>query len=313
MPTDDKRDKPGGPAKSPQRDREAEAGSSDGDQDRPTVSPPFDPAEFAQQVLRDSPAAGTSATRREARTSPARGPMPTLTDASELEDARQRSIADDESKPRRPTPQSTISLANARAPSVIPPRKRRESGPRSGKITLRADDSVNEQVTKPPPPLRVDEGSEPPPFSETIDEPPSTKEAPAVGAKPAKAPDAVPTVQEMEDRVSLGDYTGALDIAERLLTDDPNHAAANAVADNCRGVLKKMYVARIGPMERVPIVMVPRDQLRWLSIDHRAGFVLSLIDGVSSLEMLLDVSGMPELDALRILSDLAQQRIISFR
>jgi pyrroline-5-carboxylate reductase len=28
--------------------------------------------------------------------------------------------------------------------------------------------------------------------------------------------------------------------------------------------------------------MVARDQLRWLSIDHRAGFVLSLVDGVSS-------------------------------
>ena len=34
---------------------------------------------------------------------------------------------------------------------------------------------------------------------------------------------------------------------------------------------------RIGPLDRVPVVMVPRDQLRWLSIDHRAGFVLSLV------------------------------------
>jgi hypothetical protein len=59
--------------------------------------------------------------------------------------------------------------------------------------------------------------------------------------------------------------------------------------------------------------MVPRDQLRWLSIDHKAGFVLSLVDGVSSLEMIIDVSGMPELDTLRILSELAQQRIISLR
>ena len=74
-------------------------------------------------------------------------------------------------------------------------------------------------------------------------------------------------------------------------------------AESCRGVLKQMYTARIGPLDRVPLVMVARDQLRWLSIDHRAGFVLSLVDGVSSLEMILDVSGMPELDALRILSD----------
>ena len=225
--------------------------------------------------------------------------------------ARQRSMAEtDPPRGRRPTPQSTISLANARAPSVIPPRRRKESRPNSGKITLRADDEVNDQITKPPPPLAEEGGSEPPPFSDIIDQPPSTKQAPAVGAA---APEAPPTVQEMNDRVALGDYTGALDIAERLIAADPAHAEANAVAASCRGVLKKMYVARIGPMDRVPIVMVPRDQLRWLSIDHRAGFVLSLVDGVSTLEMLLDVSGMPELDALRILSDLAQQRIISFR
>ena len=74
-----------------------------------------------------------------------------------------------------------------------------------------------------------------------------------------------------------------------------------------------MYTARIGPLDRVPIVVVPRDQLRWLSIDHRAGFVLSLVDGVSSLEMVLDVSGMPLLDVLRILYELVQQRVIAFR
>jgi hypothetical protein len=59
--------------------------------------------------------------------------------------------------------------------------------------------------------------------------------------------------------------------------------------------------------------MVAREQLRWLSIDHRAGFLLSHVDGVSSLEMILDVSGMPLLDALKILAELQQQRVISFR
>jgi hypothetical protein len=130
---------------------------------------------------------------------------------------------------------------------------------------------------------------------------------------PPPAPPPPPTAQEMNDRVSLGDYTGALEIAEKLLEVDPEDEAIKVVAESCRGILKQMYTARIGPLDRVPLVMVARDQLRWLSIDHRAGFVLSLVDGVSSLEMILDVSGMPELDALRILSELAQQRIISFR
>ena len=38
--------------------------------------------------------------------------------------------------------------------------------------------------------------------------------------------------------------------------------------------------AKLGPLDRVPMVVVPRTQMRWLSIDHRAGFVLSLVDGL---------------------------------
>src|SRR5439155_22020444 len=100
-------------------------------------------------------------------------------------------------------------------------------------------------------------------------------------------------IREMRDRVSLGDYTGALEIAESILQIDPVNTDAIQCADECRMTLQQMYTARIGPMDRVPVVMVPREQLRWLSIDHRAGFLLSHIDGVSSLEMILDVSGMP--------------------
>ncbi|HEX7663489.1 MAG TPA: hypothetical protein VF407_03220, partial [Polyangiaceae bacterium] len=120
-------------------------------------------------------------------------------------------------------------------------------------------------------------------------------------------------IGEMRDRFSLGDYSGALVVAEAILEGEPKHAEALQVASHCRRVLEQMYIARIGPLTRVPVVAVPRDQLRWLSIDHRAGFLLSHVDGVSTLEMILDVSGMSPLDALRILFELAQQRVITFK
>jgi hypothetical protein len=146
---------------------------------------------------------------------------------------------------------------------------------------------------------------------------PPPSPAPAPAPAPPAAPEAPGSfdaqIREMRDRFSLGDYTGALVLAEGLLEDAPDVAEVRECAENCRQVLRQMYTARIGPLDRVPVVTVARDQLRWLSIDHRAGFVLSHIDGVSSLEMILDVSGMPLLDALRILCELAQQRIISFR
>ena len=117
----------------------------------------------------------------------------------------------------------------------------------------------------------------------------------------------------MRERFSLGDYSGALEIAEAILARDPVNAEALRCDEECRAKLVHMYTARIGPIDRVPMVVVAREQLRWLSIDHRAGFLLSHIDGVSSLEMILDVSGMPLLDALKILCELSQQRVITFR
>jgi hypothetical protein len=127
------------------------------------------------------------------------------------------------------------------------------------------------------------------------------------------APDAYDPVGEMHDRFSLGDYSGALVIAESLLDENPSHEQARRYAENCRSILEQMYAARLGAMDRVPFLAVPRDQLRWLSLDHRAGFVLSHVDGTSNLQEILDISGMPTLDALRILFELSQQRVIGFR
>ncbi|MBX3189375.1 MAG: hypothetical protein KF819_20295 [Labilithrix sp.] len=272
------------------------------------------------------------------RPKPARTREPTLAEIEAAKNAVRSPIG------RRATPGGLLSLANQRIPSNLPPRK--ES---IGALDAVEKEWV-ELATRPPPPgamdetppdlddddRNADEGATkpPPPHQQALidatslaDNPPSTKQAPDLVAAAARASAASgapaarsvpaesgpPTAQEMNDRVSLGDYSGALEIAEKLLALDPSDAAAEACAESCRDVLRKMYTARIGPLDRVPMVMVARDQLRWLSIDHRAGFVLSLVDGVSSLEMILDVSGMPELDALRILSELAQQRIISFR
>ena len=117
----------------------------------------------------------------------------------------------------------------------------------------------------------------------------------------------------MRERFSLGDYTGALEMSELILTSDPGNLEAAECGENCRSVLESMYAARLGPLERIPMVVLPRAQMRWLSMDHRAGFILSLIDGSSSVEMILDVSGMPKLDALRILLELVQQKIVAFR
>jgi hypothetical protein len=119
------------------------------------------------------------------------------------------------------------------------------------------------------------------------------------------------TMQDMQDRYAVGDFTGALVVAESILDANPEHEDAKRYAQSCREVLTQMYAARIGPMDQIAVVAVPPDQITWLSLDHRAGFLLSLVDGVSSIEEILDISGMTRLDALRIMYTLVQQNVIT--
>ena len=119
-----------------------------------------------------------------------------------------------------------------------------------------------------------------------------------------------PLETQMRDRYAAGDFTGALVLAETLLDGSPTHADALRFADSCRDVLVQMYSARLGSLDQPVYVAVPADQVRWLNLDHRAGFLLSLVDGSSTIEELLDISGMPRLDALRIVYTLFEQQVI---
>jgi hypothetical protein len=250
------------------------APSADDDRsERPTLAPPFDVEAFARSST-------GPASRRFSTDSPTEAPPPgeqrseriTMTNEVELEKARAESVRLGE--PVRYRTPSALSIVNARMPSspILP--AARSPTPSSIEAAV----------------LGVVNSSPAPEITErTIEDP----------------------IAEMRERFSLGDYTGALEMAELILAEDPATVEAEECAENCRSVLEKMYAARLGPLSRRPSVLVARAQLRWLSLDHRAGFVLSLIDGTSTLDMILDLSGMPRLDALRILLELVQQKVVA--
>jgi hypothetical protein len=120
-----------------------------------------------------------------------------------------------------------------------------------------------------------------------------------------------PELVAMKDRYATGDFSGALIVAEGILDTFPHHEEALRCRERCADVLAQMYLARLGSLAQIVRVALSGDEIRWLSLDHRAGFLLSLIDGESSIETLLDISGMPRLEALRILYGLLDQRVIA--
>jgi hypothetical protein len=104
---------------------------------------------------------------------------------------------------------------------------------------------------------------------------------------------------EVRARYALDDLTGALQMAELVLGSDETNVEAKQFASSCRQRLEQLYTSQLGPLDAVPRVDVPDTDIRWLGLDHRAGFMLSRIDGLTSLDELLDLSGMERLEALK--------------
>ena len=62
----------------------------------------------------------------------------------------------------------------------------------------------------------------------------------------------------------------------------------------------------------VLVVQMSVDNLKRLPLDHRAGFLLSRIDGSIDLETLVEVAALPRHDVLRMVRDLADSGVVAF-
>jgi CRP-like cAMP-binding protein len=115
---------------------------------------------------------------------------------------------------------------------------------------------------------------------------------------------------QMRERLEIGDYSGALAAAEEVAKSGDEDPEVRRVGEECRRVLVGMYESRIGSFHRAPVVVVSPHELIWRSLDATAGFILSRIDGTSTFEDIVDISGLPRFETCRILNQLLQDGII---
>lgn len=63
----------------------------------------------------------------------------------------------------------------------------------------------------------------------------------------------------------------------------------------------KTPLDQLGGPDAVPRIAISGTALRALTLDHREGFLLSCVDGYSSIEEILDIAGVERNEALQIL------------
>lgn len=117
-------------------------------------------------------------------------------------------------------------------------------------------------------------------------------------------------LQRATELQELDDHSGARELLLQAQALDPEAPeVARALAES-EQTLQALYESKLGKLGVVPRIRLRDDEVIWLNLDHRAGFILAQIDGSLSFDDLFSVSGMSRLDTARILVQLLEQRVI---
>jgi hypothetical protein len=113
--------------------------------------------------------------------------------------------------------------------------------------------------------------------------------------------------------VALNDFSGALELLGKVLERKAGDKDAQQLHDLCEQNLTSMFESKIGAMEARPRIAIPPDEIIWLNLDPRAGFVLAQIDGEVSFEDLYAICGLKRLDLARILCQLLEEGVVEVK
>jgi hypothetical protein len=111
-------------------------------------------------------------------------------------------------------------------------------------------------------------------------------------------------------RLALDDVDGALDALGPIGPGHPERAEAERLTEAIEARLLAICTTRVGSLSRAPEVILRDQQLIWMSMNHRVGYLLSQIDGRMTYEDLIALSGMSKADTLRILCRLLAEGVI---
>jgi tetratricopeptide (TPR) repeat protein len=118
-------------------------------------------------------------------------------------------------------------------------------------------------------------------------------------------------MQAAKELFALGDFSGSLELIEKILHLDPGHGEARDYLRQNEATLIAMYESKLGAMGAIPRLAIKPEEVMWLNLDHRAGFLLAQIDGAVDYEALFALSGLPRLDTARILANLIADGVIT--
>ena len=123
----------------------------------------------------------------------------------------------------------------------------------------------------------------------------------------ADSPDASVVVEFSEQSIDGYDPFGGL-----VPFDEPDEESPLSKASATRTVPPPAAQLTLTERQSIPRRLTALADMSKLKIDHRAGFLLAHIDGMQTLEEILDVCAMPAEEALALIANLKASGVIEF-
>jgi hypothetical protein len=124
--------------------------------------------------------------------------------------------------------------------------------------------------------------------------------------------------RSLDDLVSEGqrlvreqELEAGLDLLEAVARRDPMRLEVHGHIEDVRSRLVKRYRDRMGDLGGVPRLSLGLSDVMKFNLPAHAGFMLSLIDGDTSVGDIVSLSGMDSFEALRVLNGLVEAGIVS--
>lgn len=117
--------------------------------------------------------------------------------------------------------------------------------------------------------------------------------------------DAPPPSNRFDARMEVDDEPMPPSQRSRPLTNPPPITAPPPSADPAAGLT-------LTQRQSIPRIVKTPAEIAALPIDHRGGFLLGFVDGMQTLEEILDICAMPGPEALDLVVQLAQLGVIEF-
>lgn len=120
-------------------------------------------------------------------------------------------------------------------------------------------------------------------------------------------------VHAVGDLVTKGDWEGAFDLLRSPGDSEPPALEFEATLEIVRSRLLRQYTERVGRLDGVPTLRGAAGDLKGYNLPSDAGFMLSLIDGITPISDLISLSGMDAFEALRIVGHLLDADIVEMQ